>query len=55
MIDETFSMVKSFIRCSGARTREALEEAIDQALLTVTTQEAHVWFRHCGYLTPQER
>jgi hypothetical protein len=27
-IEETFSMVKSFLRCTGARTREALEEAI---------------------------
>jgi hypothetical protein len=54
-IEETFSMVKSFVRRSGARTREALEEAIGQALLTVTTQDAHVWFRHCDYLPPQEK
>jgi hypothetical protein len=32
-----------------------IEEAIGQAQLTVTIQAAHVWFRHCGYLPPQER
>jgi len=54
-IEETFSKVKSFLRRTGARTREELEEAIGQALLTVTAQDAQGWFRHCGYLPPQER
>jgi transposase len=35
-IEETFSKLKSYLRRTGARTREALEEAICQALLTVT-------------------
>ena len=54
-IEETFSKIKAFWRRAGARTREALQEAIAQALLTVTSQDAHGWFRHCGYLPPQER
>lgn len=54
-IEETFSKIKAFLRRAGARTREALQEAIAQALLTVTSQDAHGWFRHCGYLPPQER
>jgi transposase len=54
-IEETFSKVKAHLRRSKARTREALEEAIAQALLTVTPRDAHGWFRHCGYLPPQER
>jgi transposase len=54
-IEETFSKIKAFLRRVGARTREALEEAICQALLTVTTQDAQGWFRHCGYLPPEER
>jgi len=54
-IEETFSKLKAFLRRVGARTREALEEAICQALLTVTAQDAHGWFRHCGYLPPEER
>src|SRR5438067_106137 len=33
-IEETFSKVKAFLRRVGTRTREALQEAIDQALET---------------------
>jgi transposase len=54
-IEETFSKLKAYLRRTGARTREALEEAICQALLTVTAQDAHGWFRHCGYLPAEER
>jgi transposase len=54
-IEETFSKIKTFLRRAGARTREALEEAICQALLTVTSQDAHGWFRHGGYLPPEEK
>jgi transposase len=49
-IEETFSKLKTHLRRSGARTHEALQEAICQALLTVTAQDAQGWFRHCGYL-----
>jgi transposase len=49
-IEETFSKLKMYLRRAGARTREALEEAICQALLTVTTQDARGWFGHCGYV-----
>jgi transposase len=49
-IEETFSKLKMSLRRAGARTREALEEAICQALLTVTAQDARGWFTHCGYL-----
>ena len=49
-VEETFSKLKTFLRRVGARTREALHEALAQALLTVTTQDAQGWFRHCGYL-----
>jgi hypothetical protein len=49
-IEETFSKLKTFLRRAGARTREALQEAITQALLTVTAQDAQGWFRHDGYL-----
>ncbi len=52
-IEETFSKIKTYLRRVGARTRESLQEAIAQALLTVTAQDAQGWFRHCGYL-PQE-
>jgi transposase len=54
-IEETFSKIKTFLRRSKARTREALEEALAQALLTVTSRDAHSWFLHCGYSFPSER
>lgn len=47
---ETFSKLKTHLRRAGARTREVLQEAIGQAFLTVATQDAQGWFRHCGYL-----
>lgn len=54
-LEETFSKIKAFLRRTGARTREALQEAIAQALLTVTSQDALGWFRHCGYVPVEER
>src|SRR5438093_10649585 len=53
-IEETESSLKAYLRRAGARTREALQEAICQALLTVTAQDAQGWFRHCGYLPAKE-
>jgi transposase len=52
-IEEAFSKLKTFLRRGGARTHEALQEAIGQALETVTSQDALGWFAHCGYLPPQ--
>lgn len=54
-IEETFSKVKAFLRRLGARTHEALQEALAQALETVTAQDALGWFRHCGYLPANGR
>ncbi len=38
-IEEAFSKVKAYLRRLGARTHEALVEAIAQALLTVAAQD----------------
>jgi len=48
-IEEAFSKVKAFLRRVGARTRDALTEAIGAGLETITGQDAHGWFGHCGY------
>jgi transposase len=48
-IEEAFSKVKAALRRAGARTHEALQQAIEQALLTVTAADASGWFNHCGY------
>jgi transposase len=52
-IEETFSKLKTVLRRIGARTHEALQEAIAQALETVTTADALGWFTHCGYQPAQ--
>src|SRR5579859_6974328 len=52
-IEETFSKVKAFLRRVGARTHEALQEALGQALETVSVQDALGWFTHCGYSPAQ--
>lgn len=49
-IEEAFSKLKAYLRRMGARTREALEEAIAQALTTITAHDALGWFGHCGYM-----
>ena len=51
--EEAISKLKVWLRRLGARTREALEEAIALALEQITAQDAHGWFWHCGYL-PQK-
>lgn len=48
-IEEAFSKLKTFLRRAEARTHETLQEAIIQALATITAQDAHGWFQHCGY------
>jgi hypothetical protein len=46
---DAFSKIKSIVRKAGARTRGALDEAIGEALSTVSPEDAAGWFAHCGY------
>jgi transposase len=48
-IEEAFSKVKAYLRKAAARTREALVEAMGEALLAITPRDAAGWFDHCGY------
>jgi transposase len=48
-IERCWSKIKTALRAAKARTREALEAAIKQALATVTEADARSWFAHCGY------
>ena len=48
-IEEAFSKIKAMLRRIGARTREALQEALEYALTTVSAFDASGWFSHCGY------
>src|SRR5258708_35847782 len=51
-IEGAFSKLKTLLRRIGARTREALQEAIIEVLPRITTQDALGWFWHCGYPSP---
>lgn len=48
-IEKMWSKIKAFLRKAKARTQEALEKAIKEALEAVTPQDAHGWFGSCGY------
>lgn len=50
-IEEAFAKIKSILRKAGARSREALIEAIGQAISAVTAQDVRGFFEHCGYGT----
>ncbi len=53
-IEEAFSKIKQLVRKVGARTREALLEAIERALAAVRLEDAAGWFAHAGY-EPQDQ
>ncbi len=48
-IEEAFSKMKNLVRKAAARTREALNEAIAEAMSAVTLEDVAGWFSHCGY------
>ena len=48
-IEEAFSKLKALLRKAGARTREALVEAMGRALDAVTASDASGFFEHRGY------
>jgi len=51
-IEPAFSKLKTALRRTGARTRDALEAANTAALATITGADATGWFAHCGYPIP---
>jgi transposase len=51
-IEEAFSKLKHLLRKAGARTIEALEGAIANALTVITDFDAQGYFTHCGYGLP---
>ena len=48
-IEKCWSKIKTALRAAKARTREALEAALKEALLTITQSDVRAWFAHCGY------
>jgi len=48
-IEEAFSKIKGIVRKAAARTREALNEAIAEALSAIMPEDVMGWFADCGY------
>jgi len=48
-IEEAFSKIKQILRRASARTREALLEALGEALTAVNVRDAKGFFEHAGY------
>jgi len=48
-IEQAFAKLKALLRRAGARTREALEAAITEALAAISAHDAEGWFTACGY------
>ena len=49
-IERCWSKLKTYLRKAQARTREALDTAMREALATIAVADAHRWFIHCGYV-----
>ena len=49
-IEHMWSKMKAVLRKIGARTKEALWDAINQALWQITPDDRSGWFKGCGYV-----
>jgi len=49
-IELCWSKVKTALRTAKARTLDALLKALMAALESVSLQDIHAWFAHCGYV-----
>ncbi len=48
-IEQCWSKIKSHLRGAKARTADALDKALAQAIGLVTKADIRGWFKHCGY------
>ena len=48
-IEQAFSKIKAILRGLGARTTEALWDAMQVAIEAITPADALAWFAHAGY------
>jgi transposase len=53
-IEQAFSKLKAILRGLGARTRDALEQAVGLAVEAITPADAIAWFAHAGYALPAQ-
>ena len=48
-VEQAWRKLKTKLRAAQARTRQALEQALQQAIDWITSTDALGWFDHCGY------
>lgn len=48
-VEQAWSKLKTKLREAQARTRQALEAAVQTAIDWITSTDALGWFNHCGY------
>ena len=48
-IEKCWAKIKQALRTLKARTAEALDPAITQAVASITSENALGWLQHCGY------
>jgi transposase len=48
-IEKAWAKLKQLLRAAKARTKEALDQAIAEALKLISADNAKAWFRHCEY------
>ncbi len=53
-IERCWSKLKTLLRSAAARTREALDKAIAEAMEQITAADAAGWFLHGGYFYQPE-
>jgi len=53
-IEQAFSKIKAVLRRIGARTTEALWDAMRVAIEAITQEDAIAWFTHVGYTLPAQ-
>ncbi len=51
-VELAIAKIKALLRSAMARTQEALDAAITEALETITACDAYGWFKHCGHQLP---
>jgi transposase len=53
-IEQAFSKMKAILRGLGARSKEALQEAVRLAFEAITPHDAAAWANHAGYALPAQ-
>lgn len=48
-IEQCWSKLKQALRSAKARSVDALQQALSEAIPTISPNNAQAWFRHCGY------